>query len=152
MDSKDRKLLNLVQEGLPLAEKPYQKLGEKIGLSAQEVINRLKSLYQKGYIRRLGGVFDSNKLGYSSLLVAVETESDKFQQVADYISNFCGVTHCYKRNSFLDLWFTLTTERQEKREEILRKIRNQPGVKSLYQLPRKKSFKLKVYFDMEENK
>lgn len=151
MDDIDRKLLNLVQEGLPLKEKPFCKIAEKISLEPKEVISRLKRLKKEGYIRRLGGVFNSEKLGYNSTLVAAEVVEDDFYGVAEYISSFPGVTHCYRRSSFLNLWFTLTVKNKKEKQDILLKIKEFSSVKTLLELPREKSFKLQVYFDMEDD-
>ena len=149
MNKTEKKLLNLAQKGLPICEEPFQQLGQKLNLSVQEVIQMLKKLKQEGYIRRLGGVFHSNNLGYTTTLVAAKTPDEKLQQIADKISQYPGVTHCYRRNHELNLWFTLTVKNKQQKQEILTEIKQHKEIMTLYDLPKEKSFKLNVFFDME---
>ena len=41
MDNIDRELLNKIQAPFPMVDRQYQKLGEDVGVTEQEVINRL---------------------------------------------------------------------------------------------------------------
>ena len=52
MDELDIRLLRAVQDGLKLTKRPYQNLGEELGMSEDEVIKRLGALVEEGVIRR----------------------------------------------------------------------------------------------------
>ena len=41
MDAIDRKLLDAIQAGIPLVERPYRALGEGVGLAEGDVIGRV---------------------------------------------------------------------------------------------------------------
>lgn len=149
MDQLDKKILNRLQKDLGIEASLYQKLAAELEIETEELINRIKKLKEEGYIRRLGGVFRSSRLGYKSTLVAVELEEDNFYEVAEFINQHPGVTHNYRRNHKLNLWFTLSTPSELDREKFLAQIKAFPGVKELYQLPKEKFFKLNVFFDMD---
>ena len=51
-------------------------------ITEEEVIARLQSLMESGVIRRLGGVFDSRKLGYSGTLCAMNIPDERIRAVA----------------------------------------------------------------------
>ena len=150
MDKIDRKILDRLQKGLDLEASPFQKIASEIGIEAEELIQRIKKLKEDGYIRRLGGVFRSSRLGYKSTLVALEVEEENFYQVAEIINKHPGVTHNYRRDHELNLWFTLSTAGELEREKFLAQIKAMPGVKELYQLPKEKFFKLNVFFQMDQ--
>lgn len=103
----DKKLLNLIQIDLPLENRPFAILAERLGSEESVVIERLKFLKEQGFIRRIGPFFDSTKLGYIGTLVALEVEPDFIPQVAAVINADGGVTHNYERDGVLNLWFTL---------------------------------------------
>ena len=150
MEKIDKKILDRLQKGLKLEASPFQKIAAELGIEAEELLQRVKRLKKDGYIRRLGGVFRSSRLGYKSTLVALELEEESFYQVAEIINQHPGVTHNYRRDHQLNLWFTLSTASELDREKFLAQIKALPGVKELYQLPKEKFFKLNVFFKMEQ--
>ncbi|PUU90801.1 AsnC family transcriptional regulator [Halanaerobium sp.] len=150
MEKIDKKILDRLQKGLKLEASPFQKIAVELGIEAEELLQRVKRLKKDGYIRRLGGVFRSSRLGYKSTLVALELEEENFYQVAEIINQHPGVTHNYRRDHQLNLWFTLSTASELDREKFLAQIKALPGVKELYQLPKEKFFKLNVFFKMEQ--
>ncbi|WP_408955595.1 AsnC family transcriptional regulator [Natroniella sp. ANB-PHB2] len=146
----DRKLLTLAQREFPLDSRPYQRLGEEVGLSEQEVIERIKELKEGGYIRRLGAIFSSKKLGYVSTLVATKVAEEEFYQVAEKINQYRGVTHNYRRNHDFNLWFTLIAPDQASLEKQLAEIEILQGVKVLRNLPAERFYKLGVKLNLEK--
>ncbi|RYD01985.1 hypothetical protein N752_26395 [Desulforamulus aquiferis] len=69
LDNTDRRLLNLIQTDFPICTEPYRVLAEKLGTTEEDVLHRLEQLMSNDIIRRLGGVFDSRKLGYKGTSV-----------------------------------------------------------------------------------
>lgn len=114
MEAIDRRLLQLVQNGLTLTSRPYLELAQQLGISEAEVIKRLGKMKQEGLIRRLGAVFDSKELGYVSALCAIRASDEEIDRLAAIINEYPGVTHNYQRDhSVLNLWFTLTCATDE---------------------------------------
>ena len=72
MDPVDKKLLNKLQSGLPIVSRPFKALGEVLNQDERWVLERIRELREKKIIRRLGGVFDSKNLGFSSTLIALK--------------------------------------------------------------------------------
>ena len=148
MNKIDRKLLNLAQAHFPICAKPYAHFAEKLGITEDEVVKRLKILKRKGIIRRIGGVFDSRKLGYTNCLIAAKVPDDRVPKVAEYINRFPGVTHNYERTQEYNLWFTLAAGSKDKFNEILRSIRKVTGINDIKLFPAIRVFQSKVNFVM----
>ena len=72
MDTIDKKLLNLMQNEIPIDKRPFKLLGKKLSLTENEVLERLFKLKSDGFIRRIGGIFDSKKLGYKNTLLGID--------------------------------------------------------------------------------
>lgn len=149
MDPLDRKLMNILQEGLPLERDPYGIIAGQAGLTRQEVLERIRSLVESGHIRRLGGIFDSSAMGYTSLLVGASVPEEIFPQVAGFVNSFPGVTHNYRRDGLLNMWFILSFSREEEKDRVVRDLKNRFGLGTVLLFPRLRSFKLRVFFDME---
>lgn len=150
MDDIDNRLLNLIQKEFEITEYPFNIFSKKLGINSQEVIERLEDLKKLGYIRRMGGVFDSRKLGYLSTLLAMEVSEEIFYEVADIINSFDEVTHNYRRNNKLNMWFTLVAKDENYKKEILEKIKKLTNIDNIYEFPSKRFFKLNVFFNMEK--
>ncbi|MFZ5942717.1 MAG: AsnC family transcriptional regulator [Bacillota bacterium] len=147
MDNTDKKLLTIIQKDFPICSSPFQKLGEQLGISEEETINRIKTLKEQGIIRRLGGIFDSRKLGYKSTLCTMEVPAEQLEEVSKIVNEYLGVTHNYLRNHTYNLWFTLITPSDVHLQKTIQEIENRTGLKVL-NLPAYKMFKIRVNFSV----
>ncbi len=148
LDSFDRKLLNIIQADFPLVTEPYREIGAALGITEAEAIARIKIMVDNGLIRRLGGIFDSRKLGYQGALCAVKADTDSIDQVAALVNSFPGVTHNYLREHDYNIWFTVLAESEEKMDDILSEIKKHNGIHEMIILPAEKVFKIRVNFDL----
>ena len=77
MDDTDRIILNRIQSNFPVTPRPFQTIGEELGLSEDEVLQRVGRLKAEGIIRRIGGNFVPEKLGFVSTLCAAHVRSKR---------------------------------------------------------------------------
>ncbi len=145
----ERRLLDRIQGNFPLSPDPYGDLGRDLGCGAEEVRRAVAALRKSGIIRRLGGSFAADKLGYVSTLVAVRVEPARLKDVAESAAVHPEVTHDYEREGTYNLWFTVTAPTRERMAEILDGVRRRGGVLEMHELPALRVFKIKVEFDFE---
>jgi siroheme decarboxylase len=149
MDDTDKAILNRIQSDFPITSYPYQVIGDDLGLSEIEVIERLNRLKNLGFIRRIGGNFVPGKLGFVSTLCAARVPEEKIEQFAQIVNQFSGVTHNYQRDSRYNVWFTFIAPSRAKILENLQLISRQTGIYEIIDLPATKVFKIKAQFDLE---
>lgn len=147
MDELDKKILVGIQFSFPIATKPYWNIADRLGITEEEVISRIKRLKVEGKVRRIGAVFDSRRLGYSSTLVAAKVPSERLEEVARIISGYPEVTHNYQREDELNLWFTLTASSKERIESIIQELKRRTGIKEMFDLPAINMFKIRAVFN-----
>lgn len=150
MDRTDKELLNLIQDRFPVESRPFLVLANRLGITEADVIQRISILKKNGYIRRIGGIFNSDKLGYYSTLCAIKVPDCRIEKVAEAINCYDGVTHNYIRNHKFNMWFTLIASSAEKIEETLTDIKHKTGIDKILSMPAVKVFKVKASFDMLE--
>ena len=152
LDPTDRQLLNIIQQAFPVDPRPYQVLGGLTGISEDEALARVTRMRETGVIRRLGGVFDSPKLGYVSTLCAVSVPEAFIDQAAALINPLPGVTHHYVRDHHYNLWFTLIAPSQDNLTATLhqleRQLMQEAVASPLLNLPALETFKIKVQFQV----
>ncbi len=56
MDLVDRKILNIIQPRFPLVEMPFKAIGDEVGLSEAEVLERIEALPLNLPLNRCGAV------------------------------------------------------------------------------------------------
>jgi DNA-binding Lrp family transcriptional regulator len=149
LDDTDRAILNLIQSDFPIHPRPYQVLGDQLGLSEDQALERVNQLRDAGVIRRVGGNFSSKNLGYSSTLCAAKVPEDKFDEFVTAVNQYKGVTHNYRRDHDYNVWFTFIAPSMEDIEQRLAEIARQTGVSEIYNLPAENTFKIKVDFKFD---
>lgn len=147
MDDLDKKILAVIQDDFPLASRPYALIGERVGCSEEEAFRRVVAMKRAGIIRRIGGNFDSRKLGHVSTLVGVRVPETDIERVAALVCSYPEVTHNYQREDSVNLWFTIVAKSKDRLEQILREIQERIPEAEMLDLPAKKVFKLKVRFN-----
>jgi len=151
MDEIDKKLLNLLQNEIPIDKRPFQLLGEKLNITEEEVLRRINKLKKEGLIRRVGGIFDSRKLGYTSTLCAAKVPSHKVDKVTKIINNYAEITHNYIREDEYNMWFTVITFSKENLYKILEEIKINTNLQDIISLPSAQYFKVRVALDLGGN-
>lgn len=76
-------------------------------------------MLDEGMIRRMGGSFDPNKLGFRSTLVAVSVGPELIGRADEIISQFPEVIHSYLRSNSFNIWFTIIAINEKRMEDIL---------------------------------
>lgn len=105
MNERERQVLGVLQDGLPLVRRPYQALGQCIGVSEAEVIACLQQLLIDGVIKRLGVVVRHRQLGYTANAMTVWDIPDaQVDAIGQRLSVYPFVTLCYRRPRRLPEW------------------------------------------------
>ena len=128
MDDVDRRLINALQGGFPICERPYAAVGRRLGLDEHDVIARLERLLEGGVLSRFGPMYDAERLGGGLTLAAMAIPEDRFDEVAAIVNGFPEVAHNYQRTHELNMWFVVATERPERIPEVLSEIKVATGL------------------------
>ena len=118
MDEMDLQLLKLSQNGLAMVDRPYLRLGEMLGISEDEVINRLKELEKIGIIRRFAATIGHRALGITAnAMITWRVPQSDVERVGQIFASFEAVTHCYERATAPDWPYNLYTMVHSKSKE-----------------------------------
>ena len=148
MDQTDRKILNILQSRFPVVPEPFEAVAEELGISGDEVMNRVRRLKERGIIRRIGAVFDSRALGYASTLCAAKVPGEKMKHFVAVVNRCPGVTHNYRRSHEYNVWFTLIAPDRKELEKTLEGIRRDTGVEDVISLEAVRTFKINATFEL----
>ncbi|SFU51947.1 AsnC family transcriptional regulator [Halomonas korlensis] len=143
-DSLDRGLIDIYQRGLPVCNRPFLSVAERLGTSETEVIARLERLLSLGVLSRVGPVFDHARAG-ASLLAAVAVPEETRDAFAELINAAPGVNHNYAREHDYNLWFVMTAPDEPELEARLDALEARLGVPML-RLPMLEGYHIDLSF------
>ena len=147
LDDFDKKLITYLQEDFPLVLKPFKELANKLNLTEDEVLFRVTRLKSIGMIKRIGPIYNPEKLGFQRTLVAMSVPKNKLTEVVSLVNGFNEVTHNYLRQEIkFNLWFTLICPTKDRIKSILREVKTRSGIRKIISLPSIKAIKVKAIF------
>ncbi|MGQ0682082.1 siroheme decarboxylase subunit beta [Bradyrhizobium sp.] len=104
-DPRDKAILAAIEDGLPLIERPYRAVADRLDIRQSDVIDRLDHMKASGIVTRFGCVVRHEKLGYRSNAMAVwDVPGDRLDDVVESFARHPMVTLCYRRPRCLPLW------------------------------------------------
>ncbi|MBF0125189.1 MAG: Lrp/AsnC family transcriptional regulator [Magnetococcales bacterium] len=98
VDPGEREIITATQQGLPLVERPYHALADRLDKPVSAVIGTLQRLLNCGIIRRIGLVPNHYRLGLVANAMTVwDVADEKIAQLGQQVGDLGFVTHCYHR-------------------------------------------------------
>lgn len=94
----ERRVINSIQEDLPLSSNPFRSIAEKLDISVDSLIGHCCYLLRQGVIRRYGASINHYKAGYrANAMTAWKVPGNEVEAIASGIVSFRQVSHCYER-------------------------------------------------------
>jgi len=146
MNEVDRNIINKMQEGFPVCERPFATLAEQLNLEENELMKRVQSLLDDGTLSRFGPLYNIEMLGGVYCLVAMRIPEHDLEKVIEAVNSYPEVAHNYERTHELNVWFVLATESKSQLEDLLDDIEKKTGYPT-FAMPKLEEFYVKLKFD-----
>ncbi len=146
MDAVDRDIINNLQGGFPVCERPYAEAAARLGLSEDELIARLETLLAQGTLTRFGPMYHAERLGGALTLAAMKIPPAEFDRVTEIVNSFPEVAHNYARDHVLNMWFVLATETPAEIQRVIASIEHQTGY-VVHNMPKIEEFFVGLRFE-----
>ena len=134
MDEAERRLVSVLQEGLPLFMRPFSLIAERIGASESDVLGRIGRWLEEGAIKRFGVVVRHHELGFrANAMVVHDIADDRVSELGRLLAEEPAVTLCYRRPRVLPDWpynlFCMIHGRERGEvEDIIAELRRRHGL------------------------
>jgi len=121
-------------------------MAEKIGITEDEFIKKVRSMKKNGVIRRFGATLRHQEAGLSSnAMGAWVVPKERLEEVGRLMAGFREITHCYQRKPQKDWRYNLYTmihgETREDCSRIAAQISQSTGIDDYVLLFSEKEFK-----------
>ncbi len=144
IDATDRAIIDHLQGGFPICERPYAQAAAALGIGEDELLERLQRMLDARVLTRFGPMFQVERMGGAFVLAAMRVPEANWQQVVGIVNAFPAVAHNYRRESDracpFNMWFVLATETAEGIAAAVRTIEAASGL-PVFTFP-----KLREYF------
>jgi DNA-binding Lrp family transcriptional regulator len=112
LDAVDRRIIDNLQGDFPLCDEPYAAAARQLGISGDELLERLQRLLDTRVLTRFGPLVQIERMGGAFVLAALQVPEERYDEVADLVNALPEVAHNYRREHGLNMWFVLATEAQ----------------------------------------
>jgi DNA-binding Lrp family transcriptional regulator len=128
MDELDRAIVDRLQTGFPVCERPFLEAARSLGTTEDDLIARIDRLLRAGTLTRFGPLFQIERMGGAFTLAAMRVPHSAFDAVATAVNALPEVAHNYAREHPLNLWFVLATETPEATADAVAAIEARTGL------------------------
>ncbi|MCA0423758.1 MAG: Lrp/AsnC family transcriptional regulator [Proteobacteria bacterium] len=135
----DRIIINGLQGGFPLSERPYADAADMLGISEGELIERLAALVAAGAVSRFGPLWNSEEMGGAVCLAAMAVPAERFEAVAEQVNRHPEIAHNYERGHELNMWFVISSLDPERITSTAAAIEAETGLK-VWLMPKEEEF------------
>jgi siroheme decarboxylase len=105
LDPLDIRLLRELERGLPLVPEPFEEIGKRLGMSGDEMLERIRTLQASGMVRKFRARINQRLVGISAnALVAWKPGDAMKSDFGSLLAAFACVTHCYERRPVPGQW------------------------------------------------
>jgi len=124
-NSIERRILTVLQEGLPRSQTPYKDIAQRIGIEVSELLAVLKDWKKQGKIRRIGAIVNHFKVGLpAGAMVVWQVPSERVAEIGWMFAGFEEVSHAYQRQTRENWPYNLyTMVHGEGAEEVQRVVK-----------------------------
>lgn len=125
--------ISVLQDDLPVVERPFAAQAEQIGCTETEVLDLLASFKERKLMRRFAAVMNHRSAGFKANAMGVwAVPDDQLGAIGPQMAGFAAVSHCYRRPTYED-WpysvFTMVHGRSARDcEATIEAIRTETGI------------------------
>jgi DNA-binding Lrp family transcriptional regulator len=154
-DERDIAVIRALQGDMPIVGEPYAPAAAELGMSQQELLDRLAGMRGRGLLRRVAAILYHRRAGFSANGMGVwKVPDEQIEEVGRQMAAVRGISHCYQRPTYQD-WpysvFTMAHGRsKEECDAILDSIARMTGIEdraTLYSSTEFKKIRLLYFTD-----
>lgn len=147
MDATDKLIVNSLQGGFPICERPFAVAAADLGIAEQDLIDRIRAMTEDGVLSRFGPLYHAERLGGAQTLAAMQVPGSRFDAVAEQVNAHPEVAHNYERAHALNMWFVIASDDPAAIERVIRTIEAETGL-AVYDMPKEEEFFVGLRFTL----
>lgn len=145
LDTLDRQLINRLQDGFPICDRPYRQVAQEFSIDEADLIARIQRLLDQNILTRFGPMYHAERMGGALSLAAMAIPPEEFERVNVIVNSLPEIAHNYERDHAFNMWFVIATEDPDEVADVIRKIQALTG-HPVYNMPKLEEFYVGLRF------
>ena len=153
----DKEYIRELQKDLEIIKRPFLKSAEKLGITEEQLLEKVKYYEEIGVMRRFAAILKHRDLGFvANGMIVWNVPTEKIDEIGSKLGAFPQVSHCYQRPVYQDwpynVFSMIHCKSQEDAEKMAKDIQKQIGVDDYRILFSSREFKkTRVEYFVEHN-
>lgn len=139
LDATDTRIINGLQGGFPICERPFAAAAENLGLEESDLLERIARLRENGVLSRFGPMYNAEAMGGAFCLCAMAVPQARFDAVVAQVNAHAEVAHNYERTHALNVWFVLGCDDPARIKGVIGEIEAETGL-DVHAFPKEHEF------------
>lgn len=129
----DKEFIRELQKDLEITDRPFLKVAEKLGMSEEQIFEKLKYYEKIGVMRRYAAILRHRDAGFvANGMIVWKVPEDRIADVGEKLGAFPQVSHCYQRPVYPDwpynIFSMIHCKSEEEASQMAKEIKNQINV------------------------
>ena len=100
---KDKEFIRELQKDLEIVDRPFLNAAQKLGMSEQEIFQKLKHYEDIGVMRRYAAILRHRDVGFiANGMIVWKVPDERITEVGETLGSFPQISHCYQRPVYKD--------------------------------------------------
>lgn len=153
----DKDFIRELQKDLEIIDRPFLKYAKQLGMSEEQVFDKLKYYENIGVMRRFAAILRHRDVGFiANGMIVWKVPEDRISEVGEKLGSFPQVSHCYQRPVYPDwpynVFSMIHCKSEDEAKDMAKTIQNQINVDDYRILFSAREFKkTRVEYFVEQN-
>ena len=153
----DKEFIRELQKDLEIVDRPFLKAAQKLGMTEDQVFEKLKYYEEIGVMRRFAAILRHRDVGFvANGMIVWKVSEERITEVGGKLGAFPQVSHCYQRPVYADwpynVFSMIHCKSEDEAENMAKTIQNQINVNDYKILFSAREFKkTRVEYFVEQN-
>jgi DNA-binding Lrp family transcriptional regulator len=153
----DKEFIRELQKDLEIVDRPFLKAAQKLGMTEEQVFEKLKYYEEIGVMRRFAAILRHRDVGFvANGMIVWKVPEERITEVGGKLGSFPQVSHCYERPVYADwpynVFSMIHCKSEDEAENMAKTIQNQINVNDYKILFSAREFKkTRVEYFVEQN-
>jgi DNA-binding Lrp family transcriptional regulator len=110
LEAVDREIIKALSGDIPDSKRPYNDIADRLGVSEEELLRRIRSYEEHGLLRRMGAMIAHRVAGVDANgMIVWDVPEERLEEIGSKLTAAREVTHCYARRRHPEWPYNLYT-------------------------------------------
>jgi DNA-binding Lrp family transcriptional regulator len=99
----EKKFIRELQKDLEIVERPFLKSAQKLGITEEQLLEKVKKYEEIGVMRRFAAILRHREVGFTANgMIVWRVPDERIEEVGEKLGAFPQISHCYQRPVYPD--------------------------------------------------